>query len=247
MIRDTSNRNLHGYLESYLELPFERVAEHFRRREILKVLNILGCSRLAEVGCGLDSIFNHLDGNISGYVIEPIQKLLDMQNTLPPNVTKLHSRLEDVPMEDGIFSDTVLMSSILHEIDHPENFLQLALNLLSANGHIVCVVPNAWSLHRLVGWKKGILESPESRTTTQDVMQQRQTTFTPESITALFTRLNLRVVECRTFMPKLLSHSQMQNLLDNEIIDFKFIETLQELSSELDPVGSELIIIGQKK
>ena len=242
-----SNRDLQNYLKSYSDLPFERVAEHFRRKEVLGELAALGTLYLAEVGCGLDSIFNHVDEQVRGMIIEPIQDLLDVQVDLNSEILRVCTRLEDRPREFSQKFDTVLLSSILHEIGNPREFLASAVDLLTEEGHVVCVVPNAYSLHRLVGWKKGILESPESRTATQDLMQQIQLTFTPESIVQLFRSQNLKVVECRTFFPKLLSHAQMQSLLDDGLIDSNFIDMLCGLSRHLEPVGSEIMIIGKKQ
>jgi SAM-dependent methyltransferase len=247
MNESESNRDLKDYLESYLKLPFERIAENFRRIEVLKTLDKIGTARLAEIGCGVDSIFNHLDINVSGLIVEPIQDLIDLQTNLNSNVIKVCSRLEKHTFDFAHPLDTVLMSSILHEIEEPNSFLKSAVDLLGHEGHVICVVPNAYSIHRLIGWKKGILDTPESRTATQETMQQRQLTFTPESITDLFTSLDLHVVECRTFFPKLLSHAQMQDLLNRNAIDQQFIEILYGLSNFLEPVGSEIIIVGKKK
>jgi SAM-dependent methyltransferase len=239
-------RDLEEYLESYLELPFERVTEQFRKREVIRTLENLDTKYLVEIGCGLDSIFNHLKIHVSGVIIEPIRELLDEQKNINSNIIKICSRLESLESKLNEEADTVLISSLLHEIDEPEELLNSAIALLKTRGKIVCVVPNGYSLHRLVGWKKGIIESPDSRTATQDLMQQKQKPFTPDSLNHLFQHVHLEVSECRTFMPKLLSHDQMQNLLDNKIIDYKFIEQLNDLSDLLEPVGSEILIIGTK-
>ena len=239
-------RNLEQYLDYYRELPFERIAESFRRQEILSVIRGLQTKRLGEIGCGLDSVFNYLDVEIGGFIVEPISQLLAQQVDLRDNVetycTTLE-KLEDYKIESA---DTILLSSILHEVEDARLFALKALNVLKIGGNIICVVSNGHSIHRYVGWQKGILGEITGRSDTQDLMQQKQNVFTADSLTKFFTDLNVQVTSCYSFMPKLLSHSQMQELLDNNQIDENFLHIMNDLSPMLQPVGSELLLVGQK-
>ena len=87
-------RNLEQYLDYYRELPYERIAESFRRQEILSVIRGLQTKRLGEIGCGLDSVFNYLDVEIGGFIVEPISQLLAQQVDLRDNVETYCTTLE---------------------------------------------------------------------------------------------------------------------------------------------------------
>ena len=239
-------RNLRQYLDHYRDLPFERVAESFRREEILSVIRGLQTKRLGEIGCGLDSVFNYLDASIGGFIVEPISELLAQQANLRNNVETFCTTLEKLDDYKIENADTILLSSVLHEVEDARLFALRALDVLEIGGNIICVVSNGHSLHRYVGWQKGILSEITGRSDTQDLMQQKQEIFTADSLTKFFTDLNVQVIQCYSFMPKLLSHGQMQELLDNNQIDENFLRIMNDLSPMLQPVGSELLLVGRK-
>ena len=242
----TTPRDLNEYLGYYNELPFERIAETFRRDEVLKIIERLRTKKLGEIGCGANSIFNSLDSSIGGFIVEPIAELLILQKSISSKVTTYCGQIEELETHKVEQVDTLLLSSILHEVENAEDFLDKALKTLEEGGYVVCVVPNSASIHRYVGWQKGILENISSQTETQKLMQQRQEVFSKETLPEFFKKMNVTEIETYSFMPKLLSHSQMQEILDKEVINFEFLRILNSISALLEPVGSELMYIGQK-
>lgn len=246
MENEVTPRNLVDYVKHYRELPFERIAETFRRDEVLKVLKRLNTARLGEIGCGVSSIFNFLDPSISGFIVEPIAELLSLQNLISPTVQTYCTTIEDLKDSAVDPVDTILLSSILHEVEDPELFLGKTLKTLGSGGYVVCVVPNSASIHRYVGWQKGILKNISDRSKTQNLMQQKQEVFSYETLTNLFNKMNVNKIEAYSFMPKFLSHAQMQEMLDKNLINLEFLRMLNQISPMLEPVGSELLFIGQK-
>jgi hypothetical protein len=78
-------------------------------------------------------------------------------------------------------------------------------------------------------------------------MQQHQTVFSPESLTIFLETWGFEVETLKTFFPKVSSHSQMQQFLNEKLIDDEFLETLYKLSDQLEPTGSEIIAVARKK
>ena len=244
-----NERDLDSYLDEYYRLPFERSAEKYRRKAVLKALRELQPRSLIEVGCGQDSIFNHLDSSIVGTVVEPIEGLTASQD--------LEGRLQNVKVINSLFeavqhgtieqAEVVLLSSILHEVSDAQLLVETSSNFLKSDGAIVLVVPNAWSLHRFVGERKKIIESLEEQTDTQRKMQQHQPVYSPESLSDFLNDCGFEIESLKTFFPKLSSHQQMQHFLDSKLVDDVFLERLYDLSEYLEPTGSEIIAIARHK
>lgn len=241
-----ASRDLEVYLDNYYELPFERIAEGYRRRHVLACLSNLRVKSLTEIGCGYESIFHSLENGVEGTVIEPIHELIIKQKTiLGENVKFINKRLEDVNPSEINKAEAVLLSSILHEVGDAKLFLELARDLISAEGVAVIVVPNAWSIHRFVGLKKGVIQELDDYSQTQIKMQQNQKVFSPDSLGELVELAGYEVLFSETFFPKILSHSQMAMQYESGVLGDDFLEQMYQLSETLNPVGSEILMIAK--
>ena len=244
-----NERDLNSYLDEYHLLPFERNAERYRRKAVLRALHELQPKSLIEVGCGQDSIFNYLDPTIIGAIVEPLESLTKKQDLgrLLPKVRVINSLFEDVQAEATDPAEVVLLSSIIHEVSDAKLLIDTSSKFLQAHGAIVLVVPNAWSIHRFVGERKKIISNLEEQTETQKKMQQKQPVYSPESLTNFLESCGFVIESIRTFFPKLSSHLQMQHFLNSELIDDVFLDRLFDLSEYLEPTGSEIIAIARRK
>ena len=243
------DRDLNAYLNEYYLLPFERSAEKYRRKAVLKALREIQPQSLVEVGCGQDSIFNHLDSSILGTIVEPIESLTtgqDLGRRLP-KVKVINSLFEVVQVGAIEQAEVVLLSSILHEVNDATLLIETSSRFLQSDGAIVLVVPNAWSIHRFVGERKNIITNLDDHSDTQRKMQQQQPAYSPESLTIFLDKCGFYIESLKTFFPKLSSHSQMQQFLDSKLLDDGFLDRLYDLSEYLEPTGSEIIAIARRK
>jgi len=249
LLNMTNGRDLKSYLDEYHGLPFERSAEIYRRKAVLRALRELGPRSLIEVGCGQDSIFNHLDTSILGTIVEPIESLTTSQDLgrRLPKIKVINSLFEDVQVGAIEPAEVVLLSSILHEVSDAMLLIKTSSSLLQSGGAIIVVVPNAWSIHRFVGERKKIIANLEEQSDTQRKMQQKQPVYSPESLTIFLDTCGFEIESLRTFFPKLSSHPQMQLLLDTQLLDDGFLDRLYDLSEYLEPTGSEIIAIARQK
>jgi len=244
-----SDRNLDSYLDEYYLLPFERNAEKYRRKAVIRALRELQPRSLIEVGCGQDSIFNHLESSIRGTIVEPIERLTASQDLgrRLPNVNVINSLFEAVQVGEIEQAEVVLLSSILHEVSDAPLLIETSSSFLKSDGAIVLVVPNAWSIHRFVGERKKIINNLEEQTDTQRKMQQHQPVYSPESLTNFLDACGFDIESLKTFFPKLSSHQQMQHFLTSKLVDDSFLDRLFDLSEYLEPTGSEIIAIARPK
>lgn len=70
-------RNLKEYTnvyEEHVNSNFEGEMVKFRRRKLLEILEKFHPRRVLEVGCGMDSLFNHYSEFDSFTVVEPSEK-----------------------------------------------------------------------------------------------------------------------------------------------------------------------------
>ena len=243
------DRDLNSYLNEYYFLPFERSAEKYRRKAVLKALREIQPQSLVEVGCGQDSIFNYLDSSILGTIVEPIESFTTSQDLgrRLPKVKVINSLFEAVQVGAIEQAEVVLLSSILHEVYDATLLIETSSRFIQPNGAIVIVVPNAWSIHRFIGERKNIITNLDEQSDTQRKMQQHQHVYSPESLTIFLDTCGFDIESLKTFFPKLSSHPQMQHFLDSKLLDDGFLDRLYDLSEYLEPTGSEIIAIARRK
>lgn len=242
-----SDRNLEIYQQSYSELSFEPTQEFYRRKNLLSWLEKnKNLGSILEIGSGRNSIFNFFDEGSSGLVIEPIQDFLNnaKQNlSSRKNLDFFQGTFEDfIHSENSSTFDTIIVSSLLHELTNPSLFLIQLKNVMSPDSKVFLIVSNRFSVHRILGVHLGVQKDLSEKTDTQISMQQYSGSFSPMELRAILKENGFEVVRMRSFFVKPLPHSVMQNLLDRQIINQEFLEILNEISDFLPELGSELIV-----
>ena len=71
-------KSLKKYRDHFLDLKFERKLEFFRRKKFLELVSEFQYNSVLEVGCGIDSVCNYLDKNVSCTIVEPIEEFCDI-------------------------------------------------------------------------------------------------------------------------------------------------------------------------
>jgi len=241
-------RDLDSYFIDYSQLPYERVQEHLRKQVLVGMLKNQMSKRVVEIGCGRNSIFNVFTDYESGVIIEPIHEFLKLNSHLLSS----DNRIAGVNLSVEEFADlrqdqfdVCIVSSLLHEVKNPVDLLKTCRTLLVDSGKILINVPNANSLHRLIGVAKGILLTVHERSATQVKMQQFQTVFDVDSLGALLMNSGYEVTKIFTALLKLLPHAKMHQLLASGAIELETISELERFSSALPEFGSEIFCEAQ--
>ena len=242
MIQD---RRLDDYLIQYQNLPFESVQEMFRKKAIIDFINPSHVKSALEIGCGRRSIFCDYPKFETVTIVEPIKEFLDKAiqdlSKSTPVLNPILSIIESAEFERDQVYETVIVSSLLHEVSNPEKILGQIKKYMNSNSELIVVVNNRDSIHRILGQHLGILASLDALTETNIRMQQSRGVFSLDGLDSFLTSSGFTVLEIKTFMPKFLPHASLQAALDTKTISMSFIEECYELSTYFAALGSEII------
>ena len=161
--------NLDSYASSYTaEFPFYeeeeilhsayagRIVASLRGRQGLRVLSMgLGSCIVAS------ALLDQLAGRIQEYVVlEGSKSLISKYKdklSVYDTVETVHTHFEDFDTEKKY--DVIEMGFILEHVDDPELIVSRFKRFLADNGRMYLSVPNARSLHRLLGHSAGLLDN----------------------------------------------------------------------------------------
>ena len=244
-------RDLDGYFFHFNQLPFERTQEKFRKRKILDLLSHHKADggNLLEVGPGFNPLFPVLKTFKSSVVLEPIFEIYNQLTNSYKQNSKLkivNSALEKYISENPNKKfDTVILSSVLHEIPNPDFILKLIHGILEVGGILFVVVPNNQSLHRLIGERMGIINSLTELTKTEKLMQQTSS-FSPQRLTNQLESHGFKIKEVITSFIKPLPHAKMQKAMDDSLLSEEDLEFLYKISVFMPDFGSEIFGVAVK-
>ncbi|OBF81049.1 hypothetical protein A5791_06760 [Mycobacterium sp. 852002-51163_SCH5372311] len=239
------SRDIESYSRSYRELPFEAIQARYRRRVVLQQVAEFRPASLLEVGCGLRPLFTDLDPAIKVTVVEPSAEFASNARELAAGregTEILESFLEQVApsLQPGGF-DLIVLSSLLHEVDEPQQLLQALLPHCHTSSIVHVNVPNAHSLHRMLAVEMGLIEDPFELSSTQKLMQQHST-FDLDSLAKLLSQQGFEVQSSGSYFIKPFTHAQMQDLCDRGFLTEAHLEGLFRLSRRMPDFGSEIYV-----
>jgi trans-aconitate methyltransferase len=196
-------------------------------------------SAALELGCGdgestknIISFFDSLD--IVDGSNDQLIKIREKFN----NVNTIHSYFEDfTPLKKY---DTIFMTHILEHLEEPKLLLAKVYEWLNDNGVVLISVPNALSLHRLVGVKMGLLGTPYSLNE-QDLLLGHRRVYDKDSMNSLIEETPFKIKKFTGLMLKPISNRQIEENWSSELIDAYF-----ELGFEFPEHCSEIIFILEK-
>jgi trans-aconitate methyltransferase len=139
-------------------------------------------------------------------VVEGSERNIDAARRRVPAAQFVHALWDDFhPTAE--YSDVFLVNALEHAPD-PVDLLRRARTWLTADGRIHVMVPNALSLHRLVGVELGHLADPVSLSE-GDVEQGHLRNYSIDTLAADVHQAGLRVEHWEGIFLKLLSNAQM--------------------------------------
>jgi 2-polyprenyl-3-methyl-5-hydroxy-6-metoxy-1,4-benzoquinol methylase len=236
-------RDLIDYGKNYLG-PFEQIQLTFRRKKVLEILNHYKPRKILEVSCAMDSLVNYLDKNFYDryYIVEPLADFLNIAvKDKNEKIITINKRIEEATELNSLHFDFIVVSGLLHEVESPSQIMQAVNKLCSNNTTVHINVPNANSFHRLLAKEMGLIKSVYERSATQILLQQ-QHTFDFDSLTALAEAEGFQVSEKGGILVKPFTHSQMQKMIDLQIIDLNVIEGLYNMLQHMPELGSEIFL-----
>jgi SAM-dependent methyltransferase len=128
---------------------------------------------------------------------------------LPPNARVVNALFEEFEPASPV--DAVEMGFVLEHVEDPLLVVRRYARFLRPPGTIIIVVPNARSLHRMLGHAAGLLDDMH-RLSPDDLQLGHRRYFDLDSITALVKEAGLRVRNTEGVFLKCLTTAQLQRL-----------------------------------
>jgi trans-aconitate methyltransferase len=130
--------------------------------------------------------------------------------------------------------DNIVFAHVLEHVAEPLAILEKLSSLLSDRGRLCIIVPNALSLHRLVGVKMGMLTEPTDLNDA-DISVGHRRVYTSEGLRADIGASGLSVEAWGGIFIKPLANAQIQDQWSDALIEGYFLlgRDLPELCSEL--------------
>jgi 2-polyprenyl-3-methyl-5-hydroxy-6-metoxy-1,4-benzoquinol methylase len=130
--------------------------------------------------------------------------------------------------------DIIMITHILEHLDDPVNVLRRIKDWISPDGQVFVAVPNANSIHRLIGTKMGLLKSPNSLND-QDHLLGHKRVYTPKLFRSHIHEAGFEIEKFGGCMIKPLSNRQIEADWSDELIEafFALGDDFPELCSEI--------------
>ena len=239
-------RDIIKYTKDYIVPNFEDYQLKYRRRKIIEILEKYGPRTILEIGCGMQPLFEFL--NPESYdrytVIEPSEVFFANAVSRAKNNHKVEC-INDF-FGNGFnrkisHYDFVICSSLLHEVEEPDSFVE-SFHKVCDNKTILHVnVPNAHSFHRLLAKNMGLIES-EYEKSERNILLQQGKVFDIESLTNLLRTHRFSVIESGSYFVKPFTHDQMFQMMEENIIDEAVLDGLYNIAEIMPMFGSEIFV-----
>lgn len=247
---DSKDRILKDYYRIYSGDSFEHWQVKYRRKKVLECIKKHRPKTLLEIGCGMDPLFNYLDKDIYITVVEPCIEFYDNAKKMVGDKNKVIKGYIEEVIADGIIKqeyEYIVCSSLLHEVDHPKIILEAIKKIATDNTIIHINVPNAFSIHRVLAEKMGIISSVYTQSASQKSLQQADIVYDISSLKSLVEEEGFTVIESGSYFVKPFTHLQMQKMINDDIINESVLDGLYKLTEILPEYGSEIFVECQLK
>lgn len=239
-------RNISDYSEKYLLPGFETYKVFYRRKKLLEIIEKRRPENILEIGCGCEPLFQYVH-NAKFTVVEPsdiffIQMVALADKEKQRRVKCIQAFFEEIYTSLSKESyDMIICSSLLHEVESPEKLLQAMAGCANENTVIHINVPNANSMHRLLGRAMGILSNIHDKSESNMDFQQNNI-FDIDTLKKIVHENGFEVFESGSFFVKPFSHAQMYDMMQKGIIDDKVLDGLYSLGKDMPDFGSEIFV-----
>lgn len=241
-------RDIDSYSINYLLDGFEKYKIKYRKKKILDIISRINVNSILEIGCGTDPLFRYIT-NASFVVIEPSKKFVDdiiSKEGCPKNVELINDFFENVDFNKKTHFDLIVCAGLLHEVSNPEKLLDKIYETSDFNSLVLLIVPNAGSLHRLVGNEMGIIDNLYSKTSNNYLFQQNKI-YDMKRLCDDVDKHGFKVVDKGGFFVKPFSHDQMYKMTKARIIDDKVLDGLYSLGEKMPEIASEIFVVAKKR
>lgn len=130
-------------------------------------------------------------------------------NSLPEQVCLVNEWFENFVLPHKV--DAIEMGFVLEHVDDPLEILKQYAQFLNPGGTLFIAVPNASSLHRIIGYEAGLLDNIYNLSP-QDIGYGHKRYFDIQSLTELVHTAGLKITNTEGLLLKPIATSQMKAL-----------------------------------
>lgn len=244
---------INQYQEIYFsQYGFEAQMVKYRQRMVMERLDAIKPKTVIEAGCGADLLYQHYihgGGAVDQWIIvEPgtefygiasksaLPNLVTIQGFFEEAVSQIRAQLRTAP-------DMIIMSGVLHEVASPRELLGAAKNLMGQQSVLHVNVPNATSLHRMLGKSMGLIKDVKDLSKRNiELLQQR--VYDAASLRVDIDATGLAVVREGGYLVKPFTNDQMQTLSPQ--LGVAVLDGLYQLGKDLPALASEIYLEARK-
>jgi trans-aconitate methyltransferase len=226
--------------QSTIIAGWERLYREKRRRLYRVLQPHFRPGKALELGTGDGESTSHIVGHFTEvHVVDGSELHLEQVSSRFPQVRTHCSLFEEFSPKDRY--STIFMTHILEHLDEPGALLHRAHGWLEEDGRLMISVPNALSLHRLVGVKMGLLDSPYALND-QDILLGHRRVYDRASMQELVDASPFKTAHFTGLMLKPLSNRQIERDWNAELVEAFF-----QLGFDFPENCSEIIFVLEKK
>lgn len=242
-------RDIEKYFNDYVNMPFEDIQSRIRIKNIMEKIERYNPKSILEVGCGTDSIVKYYNEYKEVIIVEPSRSFVEiLKNELRKgeNIKIINNYIEDCKDYLKKYEyDFVIVSSLLHELEDPEKVIRVIYDIISEKTIVYANVPNANSLHRIIGKEMGVI-SNEYELSENNLKLQQKRVFDVQALQEIFVKNKYDIAESGSFFLKPFTHAQMHRILSGEIFPEKVIGALYNIAKIFPWYGSEIFVVCKK-
>lgn len=235
--RDNTNRKYQYEIDIFVRERFlERLRPFFSQKNRVEVL---------EIGSFDGSMTNLLLGYFKQLeVVEPSSELARFVSDRFRDRVYIHnSKVEDFKTEKKY--DHIFLVHTLEHLDEPADALIKLRDLLTEQGKLYIMVPNAGALSRRIAMQMGLMSS------TTDVLESERIhghlrTYDISSLRRDILNAKLKILDSGGILVKPLANYQIDAALKTSIIDEKFLLACDGLAEALPDFCSSIYVVAAK-
>lgn len=174
-------------------------------------------------------------------VIDGSQTFIDLAKArVPPSVKFINSLFEDFSPERKF--DYIFATYVLEHVENPVDFLKIAADLLTADGYLFIVVPNARAFSRQLARHMGLIDDLYSLTQ-NDINHGHRRVYDRVILNRDINSAGLQIVSQGGLLFKLLADFQMDEMIDKAILNEPQQDGLYKMGLEYPELAGSLFAV----